>query len=278
MFGVFEDGRIEEYIESHTLNPAEAFTSEINHDLGKAYANFHSMKVPIVKDQGDILGTIAGFVDEMVDRVKEWISSGEVTEQLIKQFKLDEFTTFPYKEEIQWIKSVEGKIKQRLVLAGMDSQYLNRLVRNERPQGQNVTRSVLIDYDIVSYCVRGIDLSGHFVSRMMSWDLKNGSFYSGFPYPNEAEREEFLLCYQRQCKELLSDFDETGLDSLDNLKLETHLHSLSYVIIILSFTKAMLPYYKSAPTSCGHIGALLSLYKELKIEFCGRCKTLVTAE
>ena len=274
-FGILDEVRIEEYVESETLNPENAFTSDMAQDIGKAYANFHSMKVPIVTDQGDILMHISLFVDQMIEEFKDWIDSGSLSEELISDLKLKPFSAFPFKDEINWIKETESKIKQRVVLSCIDSQYLNRLVRFQQPNDLHTTRTVLIDYDLVTYCVRGIDLAGHFVSRMLSWNNFE-NFVSGSPYPNEEEREEFLNSYLKQCKILLDDFDEESLDSIENLKLETDLHSLTYVIIVLSYSKAMFEYFKLVATRCSHLSMLIELYDELKGNFCRKYASLLS--
>lgn len=268
LYGLLDCVRIEEYVGSHTLTYDEAYSPEMIQDIAQAYANFHSIQLPVTKKLTDLLGDFIPSIDPMVQKFTDWINSGDLTQQLIDQLHLRQFVSFPYEEEIKWIKKVESKIKQRIVLGTVDCQYLNRLIRKEKNSSTlHGTKTMLIDYDIAGYVNRGFDLAGHFVSQTLTWDGKD-TLVSGFSYPSDDERKQFLTHYLNHYKKLLpNDIEDESLDTIENLTLETELHSIGYTILTMLYSRAMFLYFKVQPTRCMHLSMLLSLHRQLKEKF-----------
>lgn len=48
--GLFPGGRLEEYINSHTLTAAESASELIRRDIAHSYARLHSLQIPLRKD------------------------------------------------------------------------------------------------------------------------------------------------------------------------------------------------------------------------------------
>ena len=71
----------------------------------------------------------------------------------------------------------------------LDSNYLNKPVRDEKPNDPSATCVLIIEFDLSAY--RGFDLGGHFLLPMFDWGAqgnKDNSNVSGQPYPGESER------------------------------------------------------------------------------------------
>ena len=272
MYGLLDDVRIEEYIDkSEHLHASDAFTDEMMHKVAQAYAKFHCMNIPIAKKSRDILSAINGeSIDDMIQQFTLWLDSGDIDKQLIEQMKLQHFINFPFKREIDWVMRISKKIQHRVVFATGDTQYLNRLV--VRGEDGRCNRVVVIDYDLAFYMERGNDLAGHFISRMMKWD-GGDHFLSGYPLPSEEERAQFLSMYLRYFKQSCK--SPSPLDTMDNLTLEVDLHCVAYAIVILNYTRAMMPIFMASPQKCKHLAVLVQLHGELKDRFCTRYPHLV---
>lgn len=274
LYGVFDNGRIEELINCHTLTHEEAFTPEISKDLAKSFARFHSLQLPLEKASVDILENMFSSVDKLKNEVAHFLSNFKLENLQIKR-AFERLHRFPFENEYKWIKSTSKKISQRIVLCSIDGNYLNRLVRDGESNDKNATQTIIIDFDVSCYSYRGLDISGHFINRMMDAEAKNGTLMSGFPYPSEEERTFFLTRYLEQCEKLFDDFDHQSLDSLDNLKIETDLNAFVFLIywfiFALTFTKAA----EQGSVMWTFLPPLLDLYDELKEQFTKSYPSLV---
>lgn len=272
LYGLFEGGRIEEFIDCHTLKAEEAFDPELSKDLAKAYARFHSLQVPIKKEHFDMLAQLLPAVDENNKQLATFIESKNMDEtDPLMCFK--RLHKFPFHEEGKWLESIRQKVTQRTVLCTMDPNYLNRLVRNERPSDPKATRTLIIDFDVSAYSYRGYDLGGHFILRMFNSDEEFKM--SNLPYPSEAEQMTFLSAYLEEVEKLLDDLDKNSLDSVENLLLECQLNSLDYVVSILISGLKVHTILEEKPNLPGFIDPLLNVYTELKERFCSKYPELV---
>ena len=274
LYGLLEDGRVEEYVDCHTLTPEEAFTPEFSRDIAKAYARFHSLKLPLKRDDQSILMETELALNSCKKETKNFLASGKLQDaELIESF--NRLFEFSMDDEILWLYCLLKKTKHRTVLCTMDPNYLNRLVRNQKPSDPNATRVVLIDFDLSKYADRGYDLAGHFVNRMFCWSGKDTKV-SGAEYPSEEERVAFLSAYLEEAEELFDDFDRNSLDSLENLIQETDVYAMFFSIALISFGFFLYSMIEKEPKMGTFIDPVLVLYRQLKQEFCSKYTQLVT--
>lgn len=265
LYGLFDGGRIEEFIECRTLQYEEAFIPEISRDVARAYARFHSIKLPFSQKPREAMLRLMGRSKGGKEELANVLESGVITDsQVSSSFK--RLINFPFAVEIDWILSVYDRINQRAVLVTFDPNYMNRLVRNERPSDPNVTRSIIIDYDFTAYSYRGYDLGGHFVNRCFNWASKE-SKVTNVRYPDETERITFLSSYLQECERHFDDLDRNSLDSLENVTLEADLHAFVYMIVLLGFGLVVHRSMQEQPKMFTFISPMLDLYQALKLEF-----------
>ena len=266
LYGLMDNGRIEEFVEGRTLQPEEAFTPEFVREIAVAYARFHSLKLPVKKQEFDLTRQLLNSVMEGKKQLAKFLESRDIKEQhpFMCFKRLQEFS---FEEECNWIESMRRKVKQRTVLCTMDPNYLNRLVRKEKPGDPNASRVLIINFDISFYSDRGYDLGGHFVNRMFNWGCKESKM-SGLPYPSESERKAFLTAYLEEFEKLASDLDKDSLDSLDNLTCEADFNAIVYVITLCIFGFNILSVLDQQPNMLTFIDPMMNLYAKLKKEFC----------
>ena len=266
LYGLFDNGRVEEYVDCHTLTAEEAFTPEFSRDIAKAYARFHSLKLPFKKGNPNILVHTEPMINSCRKETEIFLASGKLEDaELIESF--NRLFEFPISDEVRWLNGLLKKIKQRTVMCTMDPNYLNRLVRNQTPSDPNATRVVIIDFDLSKYSDRGCDLAGHFVNRIFCWSGKDTKV-SGAEYPNEEERVAFLSAYLEEAEGLFDDFDAKSLDSLENLILETDVYAMVVCMTLMPLAFMIPSVFEKEPKMATFIGPLLALYKQLKQEFC----------
>lgn len=227
MYGIFNGGTIEEYIDSHTLSSAEASDPSISKDIAISLAHVHAIKgLPLRQN----------VAEDNFKKQKEWIkeiSSAKeyfVNNKSLSKYNLDIEFLFgiDYNGEVDYLikKSKTLKLRRNFILNDMN--YLNCLVRNNPKDGQ--LRVVLIDYDLGHYDYRGIDLGIHFFNRRFQVDAKEDKIIPNSTFPSKEEKGRFLKIYQDEIKQLniWDDFDENGIDSVDNLLIESMMGQLQF--------------------------------------------------
>lgn len=260
LLGLLEDGRVEEYIDSDTLEPSQAFIPEISIDMAQTFARFHSIDLPIDR-------TLYFTIDETVNAlqhvpaIKKWQQLNPPEPDVLRAINC--LLEFPSQQEYEWCKKMIARTKHRTVLCTMDANYLNRLVRKNKSQDPRANKTVIIDFDISAYSHRGYDLGGHLVNSMFIVGMKKAVPSN---YPCKSIRETFLSAYLEESKKLLPDFDEKSLDSLQNLMIETEVYSCVYLLwlILLAHIFCKTPqvtnYYYYEPA--------IIAYNQLKKQFC----------
>lgn len=234
LFGLEEGTRIEEFIDCHTLKGEEAFTPEICKETAKAFARFHSLKLPLPKKPFDILSEMFIPLETSKKELETFLSTCNDENTKGPFLKL---LQFPYKDEYKWINQVRGKISQRVVFCAMDPNYLNRLVKHEKSNNPNESQIAIIDYDLSNYSHRGYDIGGHFFQRSFNW--ATGEILTPLPYPNKEERIFFLKCYLEECKKLFDDFDDKSLDTIENVTIEADFNILVHMLFMLILSTTM---------------------------------------
>lgn len=257
LYGITETGRVEEFVDCHTLKPVEAFTSEMMKDVAKAYARFHSYKLPLKKKPYELIDSLLETVEPNKKALEESVKSKKECDPC-----LNELLQYPFESEVKWFKSIVSKMSQRDVLCTMDPNYLNRLVKNEKPKNENSIRTQIIDFDLTSYSPRGYDLAGHFISRLLDPTQKD-NLISGHPYPSESERLSFLRFYLDECKGFFDDFDPSSLDSLENLLIEVDINLIIFTIINLMLCLPLV----SADTKIMNVVPVMDLLLKLNHKF-----------
>lgn len=196
LFATFQNGRIEEYIESVTLTPRMMRDSEISIAIAKAMAKFHRL---------DVEG------DEVVfwKRVEHWRHEGrKAFKSLLKRFPedlgiisvLEQIRSHGIFEEREFCTE-EGKFKN----------FLDKLVRHESPivlchndlQHGNILlndlgKIVFIDYEYGGMSYAAYDIANHFCEWASDFtDSNPRPHIMNFEefYPNLEQREQFIREY-----------------------------------------------------------------------------------
>ena len=265
LFGAMENGRIEEYVDSHTLKPAEAFTDEMIAQVTKALACFHSIELPLPKDTACFLRPVKLSFEKEIPAITEWIETADATKECLDAIKF--LLNFPFEDEYRWVTSIIAKIQHRQVLSTRDPNYLNRLVKNTKPSSAQETRCMIIDFDFSGYYDRGFDLGGHFVSCLFDPAHKTNKL-TGLTYPTKERRDAFLSRYLDECSRVFQDFDPKSLDNMDHLRLETDAYACFYLLWVTFVSAGFYKIYQMEPYMYTIIRYVIDLYFNLKKQFC----------
>ena len=234
LYGIFNGGRLDEYIPSHTLKHEELQDENIIRDLAINYARLHSIKVPL---QNKIHIVDQRIRSKLVASDEEYsvMAARHFTPQVVQTLTslgidVAKLQSFDYKNEWTWIMGMRKQIKSRKVMSSYDCNFLNVLVRDDEvPDGES--RIVLIDHEATLVGYRSQNIGCHFMNWMLKWKSRTDK-RSGLDYPCEQKRRTFITSYLMEQKRLsyIPDFDENGFDSVDKVMLEADFGLLNSIL------------------------------------------------
>ncbi|XP_037037664.1 choline kinase alpha-like [Bradysia coprophila] len=232
LFGVFDGGRVEEFIPSHRLTEADLTDDNISLELVRKLARFHALQLPVPKQKRDILLMSVMYQDEY---------NKDNTLKLAKRVGIDpdelRYLDDDYVAEHAFLRSFESKVSGRLVLCHGDLNKNNILVRDTPDRFDE--RVMLIDYELAATDYRGCDLGALLVCKVLEM-TDDGAFNIVCEWPDEKYRRMILTEYLNETKKLnYFKFDANGLDSVDHLMMEVDFFVMYTLQLFKGFFKKM---------------------------------------
>ncbi|KAJ6646204.1 Choline kinase alpha [Pseudolycoriella hygida] len=232
LLGVFEGGRVEEFVPSHRLSEKDLVDPRLSMELARKLARFHALKLPVSKKRRDLLA-VSGIYQDQYNK--------ENLMKIIKEFSLsaEECTLLEesYHNDHKLLRSFESKVGGRIVFCHGDLNKNNILVRDTPDQFNE--RIMLIDYELAATDYRGVDLSALLLNRM--YEMKeNGEFFQICEWPDYEYRRLIATEYLNETKKLnYFEFDENGVDSLDHVMMEIDFFVMYGLQFFIGFMKKM---------------------------------------
>lgn len=274
LYGMFSSdkvgiGSVEEYIIGHTLTPEESADPIIMKAIARQLAKVHAIKgLPLkLNSLEENLAQVQNFGENYVKIRNHFLNHPNIKSADEEAKTL--FEEFDILKEKRWLEGViKDSIKNatcRINFGLMDLNFLNLIIRDE-PESQKSeslkleslklesqklesrkleslnyeSRIVFIDYDAAQYNLRGLDFASHFFGRIVDGRIE-GKIIPGAKLPSREEKVAFFKHYQAEIKRLnaFENFDENGVDSVDNLLKETLIGTLQQLSFFLgmSFTQ-----------------------------------------
>lgn len=232
LLGVFDGGRVEEFVPSRLFTVADFADHNMAKELIRKLARFHALQLPLSKTKRDLLHISATYQDEYVK---------ENLLKLAKRIDADPnellYLDEDYAAEHEFLRSFEPKVGGRVVLGHGDLNTNNILVR-DTPDRFN-ERVTLIDYEIAAREYRGCDLAQLLVCSMFAM-TDDGAFYLAAEWPDEQYRRMIFTEYLEETKKLnYFEFDANGVDSVDHLLMEVDFFVMYSLQLIKGFYRRM---------------------------------------
>lgn len=255
IYGLFPGGRLEEYIDSHPLTAAESMQPTIRCDVARGYARFHSLRVPLRKDnfRRVVQELSQGSQIKREEVLREVLA---VQDPAAREFATI-FETTNWIQELDWVSDLFDKHNCKTTLTHGDTNYQNILVR------ESDDKVVLIDYETASYGYRGFDIGGHFNERMYCYN-QPGSQLTGYEAPDLTEQRSFCEAYLEEMRDLGEEMSEH--DTVDHLMLEAKIGRLFSIL----FTNLMCTVFDEVevdPLFLSGLVHMMKTYRQLKLEF-----------
>ncbi|EPS41315.1 hypothetical protein H072_4839 [Dactylellina haptotyla CBS 200.50] len=194
-------GRIDEFIDSRTLEPEDVEDATIRVDIARALATFHNLDTPLTKRP------VAQFYEALGDGLQKYHKMEKLrTLSAEGGININNLIDYDFASRIHTVVERLESTGSKIAWCIHDIQYMNVLVR-DRPK-QNESKIVLIDFEFVMRNYRAFDIGGHFMQKMFKWFDEENKIADCRKY-TEQEKRHFCEAYAAQWNEITGD-EDTG--------------------------------------------------------------------
>lgn len=199
LYGVFPQGRLEEYIPSRRLVTAELSDPEISSEIAAKLSRFHKMVMPFNKKPVWLFKTMEKYMSQ--------ISSLSFTQAHLVE-KFNKLKSFHLEEEMERLKLLLESTPSPVVFCHNDLQEGNILLLSARSTHPS-DKLMLIDFEYSSYNYRGFDFGNHFCEWAYNYQHDEWPFYKAelSNYPNRQQQLHFFHSYLMENNPALNEED-----------------------------------------------------------------------
>ncbi|XP_053320930.1 choline/ethanolamine kinase [Spea bombifrons] len=186
LYGVFPQGRLEEYIPSRRLVTSELADPEVSSEIAQKMARFHGMEMPFNKMPVWLFSTMDKYMSE--------ISTLSFTEDSLME-KFNQLKSLHLEEEMQSLRLLLESTASPVVFCHNDVQEGNILLLSSHSSPSE--RLMLIDFEYSSYNYRGFDIGNHFCEWVYNYHHNEWPFFKSQldDYPTKEQQLPFLRSY-----------------------------------------------------------------------------------
>ncbi|XP_071414807.1 choline kinase alpha isoform X2 [Pithys albifrons albifrons] len=187
LYGIFPQGRLEEFIPSRKLSTEELSLPDISAEIAEKMARFHGMKMPFNKEPKWLFGTMEKYLNQVL-RIKFTRES--------KTRKLNKLLSYNLPQEMKNLRAMLEATSSPVVFCHNDCQEGNILLLEGRENSEN-QKLMLIDFEYSSYNYRGFDIGNHFCEWMYDYSYEKYPFFkaSVLKYPSKKQQFHFVSSY-----------------------------------------------------------------------------------
>ncbi|XP_053058815.1 choline kinase alpha isoform X12 [Acinonyx jubatus] len=187
LYGIFPQGRLEQFIPSRRLDTEELSLPDISAEIAEKMATFHGMKMPFNKEPKWLFGTMEKYLNQVL-RVK---FAGEPR---VKQ--LHRLLRHNLPLELENLRSLLESTPSPVVFCHNDCQEGNILMLEGRENSEK-QKLMLIDFEYSSYNYRGFDIGNHFCEWMYDYNYEKYPFFRAniLKYPTKKQQLHFISNY-----------------------------------------------------------------------------------
>uniref|UniRef100_A0A4X2ME19 Ethanolamine kinase n=1 Tax=Vombatus ursinus TaxID=29139 RepID=A0A4X2ME19_VOMUR len=187
LYGIFPQGRLEQFIPSRRLDTEELSLPDISAEIAEKMATFHGMKMPFNKEPKWLFGTMDKYLNQVL-RIKF------TRESRVK--KLNKLLSYNLPLEMENLRSLLESTSSPVVFCHNDCQEGNILFL-EGGENWEKQKLMLIDFEYSSYNYRGFDIGNHFCEWMYDYTYEKYPFFRAniLKYPTKKQQLHFISNY-----------------------------------------------------------------------------------
>ncbi|XP_062837342.1 choline/ethanolamine kinase isoform X1 [Anolis carolinensis] len=199
LYGIFPQGRLEEYIPSRRLVTEDLPEPSISQEIAVKMARFHAMAMPFNKEPKWMFATMEGYLRQ----ISELTFPEEAQHRHLQRFR-----AYDLEAEMRSLRALLEATPSPVVFCHNDVQEGNILLLAGREASSSSSSSsssdrlMLIDFEYSSYNFRGFDIANHFCEWIYNYAHDQWPFYKATPenYPNRLQQLHFIRCYLEEAK------------------------------------------------------------------------------
>uniref|UniRef100_A0A8C2A821 ethanolamine kinase n=1 Tax=Cyprinus carpio TaxID=7962 RepID=A0A8C2A821_CYPCA len=197
LYGIFPQGRLEQFVPSRKLSTDELSVPGIFDEIAEKITRFHGMRMPFNKEPKWLFGTMEKYMDQVLQLT------------FTREHHLRNFSRLLSYNLPQEMDSLKGIIF---------SSYISRniLLLNGR-ENTDRQRLMLIDFEYSSYNYRGFDIGNFFCEWTYDYTYDKFPFFitNTKKYPTKAQQMHF---FQRYLLESHAGFENLSEEDQQKLK------------------------------------------------------------
>ncbi|XP_056137424.1 choline kinase alpha isoform X2 [Lampris incognitus] len=220
LYGIFPQGRLEQYVPSRKLDTCELSDPCISAEVAEKMAKFHGMRMPFNKEPKWLFGTMEKYLNQVM-------RLSFTRESHLRRF--NHLLSYNLPHEMDTLKSLLESTHSPVVFCHNDCQEGNILLLKGH-ESSDKQKLMLIDFEYSSYNYRGFDIGNHFCEWMYDYNCDKFPFFkvNVQNYPSKAQQLHFIGSYLREFDrqfDNLSEEDQTKLK--EDLYVEVNRFSLA---------------------------------------------------
>uniref|UniRef100_A0AAY4DII7 Ethanolamine kinase n=1 Tax=Denticeps clupeoides TaxID=299321 RepID=A0AAY4DII7_9TELE len=248
LYGIFPEGRLEQYLPSKRLRTDQLAVPELSAEIATKMARFHQMVMPFNKEPKWLFG----HIDKYMDQIK---TLKFVREAHVKKF--NKLMKYDLPAELESLRSLLAATRSPVVFCHNDVQEGN-ILRLDGCGEKSTDNLMLIDFEYSSYNYRGFDFGNHFCEWVYDYTYHQWPFFKADleHYPNREQQLHFIRNYLSESGRYSNRDDHTQVE--EELLLEANRFALAshffwglWSIIQAKISKIEFGYMVSA--LCSHI-------------------------
>ncbi|XP_070686827.1 choline kinase alpha isoform X2 [Pempheris klunzingeri] len=211
LYGIFPQGRLEQYVPSRKLDTCELSDPSISAEVAEKMAKFHGMRMPFNKEPKWLFGTMDKYLSQVM-------RLNFTRESHLRRF--NRLLSYNLPQEMDVLKSLLESTHSPVVFCHNDCQEGNILLLKGR-QSSDKQKLMLIDFEYSSYNYRGFDIGNHFCEWMYDYTCDEFPFFkvNAQAYPSKAQQLHFIENYLRE-----SDQGFDNLSEEDQMKVKEEMY------------------------------------------------------
>ncbi|XP_049580087.1 choline kinase alpha isoform X2 [Syngnathus scovelli] len=211
LYGIFPQGRLEQYMPSRKLETCELSDPSISAEVAEKMAKFHGMRMPFNKEPKWLFGTMDKYLSQVM-------RLNFTRESHLRRF--NRLLGYNLLQEMDSLKSLLESTHSPVVFCHNDCQEGNILLLKGDHQSDK-QKLMLIDFEYSSYNYRGFDIGNHFCEWMYDYNCDEFPFFkvNAQAYPSKAQQLHFIENYLRA-----SDQGFENLSQEDQMKMKEDLY------------------------------------------------------
>ncbi|XP_070827806.1 choline kinase alpha isoform X2 [Chaetodon trifascialis] len=211
LYGIFPQGRLEQYVPSRKLDTCELSDPSISAEVAEKMAKFHGMRMPFNKEPKWLFGTMDKYLSQVM-------RLNFTRESHLRRF--NRLLSYNLPQEMDMLKSLLEATHSPVVFCHNDCQEGNVLLLKGH-QSSDKPKLMLIDFEYSSYNYRGFDIGNHFCEWIYDYNCDEFPFFKVSPqaYPSKAQQLLFIDSYLRE-----SDPGFGNLSEEDQMKVKEEMY------------------------------------------------------